>query len=80
MIEWFRFFKNNNPHFQDMTLSTQLIEEFCQETRKSADDFEQQCHLTITEPDDEIEKEEIEEVPLSNQYPSVMMNKYQHNM
>ena len=37
----------------------------------------QYCQPSITNPEDEIEKEEIEEVPLSSQYPSVMMNKYQ---
>ena len=80
VVAYFQFLKKNNPHFQDMTLSTELIEEFCQKTRKFADDFMQHCQPTITDPEDEIEKEEIEEVPLSSQYPSVMMNKYQPNM
>ena len=38
-VAYFQFLKKNNPHFQDMTLSTELIEEFCQKTRKSADEF-----------------------------------------
>lgn len=77
VIAWFKWFKKNNPHFEDIELQSERIDKFSQRCRKSADEFEQNCQAIITEPDDEIEKEDMEEIPLSNQYPSIMGNKYE---
>ena len=67
VIAWFNWFKSNNPHFQGIELQSERIDEFTQTCRKAADDFERSCQVMITEPDDEIDKEEMEEIPLSNE-------------
>ena len=74
VVTWFKWLKRNNPHFTDTTFESELIDDFCQQSRETADSFEEICEPTITLPEDEIEKEEIEEVPISKQYPSMMIN------
>ena len=65
-----QWYKRNNPHFKEMDLDIGLIDEFFESLRQVADATEKVT--IISNPDDEIDNVEIEEVPLSRQYPTLL--------
>ena len=77
IFEWLR---KNNHLFYDVVLKDEIIDEFIETTRKEADDFEEINAPKISIPDDEIEKDTMDEVPIGKQFPSVMINKYEENL
>merc|ERR1712081_108577 len=72
----FQWLKENNIHFIDLVFNGDLIDEFYQNTRRTLDSIERQMPI-MSSPEDEIDKQEIEEVPLSKQYPSLLSDKYE---
>ena len=72
----FEWLKENNIHYIDLVFNGDLIDEFYQDTRKTLDSFEKQMP-NITHPEDEIDKNKIEEVPYSKQFPSLLCDKYE---
>ena len=74
----FKFLQTNHPGFFEINLKEDLIDEFCLETRKAADMFESVTEITRSEPKDEfILIDDEDDVPVSKQYPSLMMDKYE---
>ena len=69
-----QWYKRNNPHFKEMDLEIGLIDEFFESLRQVADATEKVT--IISNPDNEIDNVEIEEVPLSRQYPTLLCEKY----
>ena len=76
---WYNHLRQTNPHYQDILLETDLIDEFCESIRKMADNMTAKAPI-ISTPEDEIEKEVIEEVPLSRQNDTLMSNKYEQSI
>ena len=78
IIEWFKWLKQNNEHFRDIELSIEKIDDFEESSRKKADEMERISTVTMTVPEDEFEKEEAtEEIPLSKQNTTLMVDKYE---
>ena len=78
VIIYFNWLKKNNPLFFNLTLDDDSIDVFCHETKKGAEEFENLSQPQMVEPEDEINQEQMEiEIPLSSQYISAMMNKYE---
>ena len=76
-VEWFKYLKKNNPHFKDIELKIELIDEFEESTRIAADKFEETPKVVMTDPEDEILKEIEEEIPLGKQNTTLMSDKYE---
>ena len=78
VVSYFEWLRRNNPHFFDIVLKEEEIDQFSFDMKSQAEEFENLSQPQMVEPEDEILKEEIsEEVPLSSQYVSAMMNKYE---
>merc|ERR1711954_132075 len=73
---YFAWLKQNNAQYIDTIFDDDLIDEFCEVSRQRADEIERLAPIR-SEPEDEIDKEPVEEVPLSKQYPSIMVDKYE---
>ena len=76
---WYNFLRQKNKHYQDIVLDTNLIDEFCESTRELAELIERDAPK-ISTPEDKIEKETMEEIPLANQYDTLMSDKYEHDV
>ena len=77
IFDWLR--KNNHLYY-DVLLKDEIIDEFIESTRKEADRFEENNAPKMSIPEDEIEKDTMDEVPIGKQFPSVMINKYEENL
>ena len=76
---WWTHFKKNNPLYADIEFEMDLVDEFCESIRHQCEDNEKPIpQMTI--PEDEIEKEIIEEVPLSQQHDTLMQDKYEDDL
>ena len=76
---WHEYMKENNPHYRDTQFDSDLIEEFCYKIRKSLESLEKDL-VQATQPDDEILKEPVDEVPLFKQYDTLMCDKYENDI
>ena len=76
---WHRYLKQTNPLFEDVDMDADLIDEFCESIRQLSDKMERTAPK-MTTPEDEIEKETIEEIPLAKQYDTLMQDKYENDL
>ena len=74
---FYNWYKRNNPHFREMELDLDLIDEFCESIRKMVDSTEKVT--IVSNPVDEIENNVIEEIPLARQYPTLLCDKYEQD-
>ena len=76
----FDWLKKNNQHYIDAEFHPELIDEFCENIRDDIESFEASNQTAgMKEPEDEITKESIEEVPIGKQYDTLMIPKYEDN-
>ena len=73
---WHEHLSKDNKHYREVQLDTDLIDEFCEEIRQIAERMEVEAPVIAT-PEDEIERDTMEEVPISKQYDTLMCNKYE---
>ena len=76
---YFAWLKQNNAQYIDTIFDDDLIDEFCETSRQRAEEIDKLTPFRV-EPEDEIMKEPIEEVPLSKQYPTIMCDKYEQEI
>ena len=76
---YFDWLKQNNAQYIDTIFDDDLIDEFCETSRQRAEEIDKLTPFRV-EPEDEIMKEPIDEVPLSKQYPTIMCDKYEQEI
>ena len=55
MTLWFKWLRQNNPHYRNVNLQSELIDDFCQRSRNAADEFEANCQPNNSPSDEESE-------------------------
>lgn len=74
----FDWLKKNNHLYQDVSFDPLLIDEFYETIRDDIESFEDSSQAPVMkEPEDEICREAVEEVPISKQYDTLMIDKYE---
>ena len=76
---WHEHMKMNNPLFRDVQFDGNLVDEFCEEVKELSERMEIETPV-ISTPEDEIEKETLENIPISKQYDTLMCNKYEQEI
>ena len=61
---WHEHMQMNNPLFRDVQFDGTLVDEFCQEIKELTEIMEMEAPV-ISTPEDEIEKETLEDIPMS---------------
>ena len=76
IVCWIKWLRENNKLYKDVSFQSDLIDDFFLKSREAADNFEANCKSKESSDEESDTDEEVEEVPLSKQYPSMMCNKY----